>query len=489
MKVSSKVIAGAACALVMGMTAFATGSATAAGTNDGIPRARCGPGSSLETGVQGQVPRKDRDSKRSMKGYRCNLRKLGQFQGVGGGIVNPTYKNCVYFGSFNTGILGKNAGVQVVDASDPRRPRQTALLNSTAFKVSTWEGMKVNAKRGLLVGASVQVIPGIGTGALDVYDVSKDCAHPKLLNGTGLGNLTKPILVVGHEGSFAPDGRTYYSTSAYTGTITATDLTDPANPKLIFGGSAGPTNHGLSISNDGKTMYGVTALPAGLQIIDVSEVQERDPSPSLRLIGQLAWGGDGLFSQMTIPFTKNGRKWLYVVDEAGNGGIRLVDIQNPKAPKIVRQMRLEIGQAKNVALRAEDVGGDGLFGYESHYCSIDRPTDPTALACGYFQSGIRVFDIRKLQSPREVAYYNPGAKTGSTLAQIPNSAHALITYAPPALSFQSLTFQTLVDSLRPDLTADWCMSPPQFRGKQLWVTCNDNGFLALEFTNGAYPFR
>lgn len=496
MGAARKVMIGALCALVGGAfvgVAFAAGAifqpASAGTTNDGIARATCGPGSSPETGVQGRVPRKDRDSKRSMKGYRCNLRKLGGFQGVGGGIVNPTYKNCVYFGSFNTGLLGKNAGVQVVDASDPRHPRQTALLNSTAFRVSTWEGMKVNAKRGLLVGASVQVIPGIGTGALDVYDVSKDCAHPRLLNGTGIGNLTKPILVVGHEGNFAPDGKTYYSTSAYTGTITATDLTDPTTPKLVFGGNAGPTNHGLSLSNDGKTMYGVTALPAGLQIIDVSEIQERDPSPRLRLIGQLQWGGDGLFTQMTIPFTKNGHKWLYVVDEAGNGGIRLVDIQDPTRPKIVRQMRLEISQAKNVALRAKDVGGDGLFGYESHYCSIDRPVDPTALACGYFQSGIRVFDIRKLRSPREVAYFNPGAKTGSTLAQIPNSAHALITYAPPALSFQSLTLQTLADSLKPDLTADWCMSPPEFRGKQLWVTCNDNGFLALEFTNGAYPFK
>jgi hypothetical protein len=376
-----------------------------------------------------------------------------------------------------------------VDASDPRNPRQTDLLNSTAFAVSTWEGMKVSAKRGLLAGASVQVLPGIGVGALDVYDVSKDCAHPKLLNGTGIGKLTKPILVVGHEGNFTPDGKTYYSTSAYTGTITAADLSNPSNPKLVFVGNAGLTNHGFSFSDDGKTMYGVTALPAGLQIIDVSDIQARKPIPRLRLIGHVTWGDDGLFSQMTIPFTKDGHPWLYVVDEAGNGGIRLIDIKNPKEPRIARQMRLEIGQATNRALRAADVGGDGLFGYESHYCTIDRPVDPTALACGYFQSGIRVFDIRNLQSPREVAYYNPGAKTGSTLAQIPNSAHALITYAPPLLSFKSLTFQTLADSLKPDLTADWCMSPPEFRGKQLWVTCNDNGFLALEFTNGAYPFK
>jgi len=40
-----------------------------------------------------------------------------------------------------------------------------------------------------------------------------------------------------------------------------------------------------------------------------------------------------------------------------------------------------------------------------------------------------------------------------------------------------------------DLTADWCSSPPQFVNDQLWVTCNDNGFMALKFTNGAYPLK
>ena len=38
------------------------------------------------------------------------------------------------------------------------------------------------------------------------------------------------------------------------------------------------------------------------------------------------------------------------------------------------------------------------------------------------------------------------------------------------------------------LTADWCSSPPSFEpNDELWVVCQDNGFMALKFTNGVYP--
>jgi len=40
-----------------------------------------------------------------------------------------------------------------------------------------------------------------------------------------------------------------------------------------------------------------------------------------------------------------------------------------------------------------------------------------------------------------------------------------------------------------NLTADWCSSPPQFVNGQLWVSCNDNGFMTLKFTHGVYPLQ
>ena len=38
-----------------------------------------------------------------------------------------------------------------------------------------------------------------------------------------------------------------------------------------------------------------------------------------------------------------------------------------------------------------------------------------------------------------------------------------------------------------EMSADWCSSPPRFVDDRLWVTCMDNGFMVLEFTNGVYP--
>ena len=54
-----------------------------------------------------------------------------------------------------------------------------------------------------------------------------------------------------------------------------------------------------------------------------------------------------------------------------------------------------------------DLAGLSSFTYGSHYCSVDNRHNATTLACGYFNSGIRVFDIRDPVRPKEIAYYNP----------------------------------------------------------------------------------
>jgi hypothetical protein len=464
-----------------------------------IEKARCSPRSMPESGLQGQVPAADRDSGRSQNGYSCNMELVGQYQGEGASWVNPFYKNCAFMATSFGGILGKKSqGVQVVDMSDPKNPKLSTNLTSPAMFAGTWESLKVNEARGLLGGVAVG--PVIAGAFFDVYDLNGDCANPTLANSFS-GNLTLPANVLGHEGNWAPDGLTYWATGLAGGSLTAIDVTDTKSPKIVFTGTSVITNHGFEISEDGNRMYLSTAFPAGLIILDISEVQSRKPLPSIRQLGSVFWNTAGA-SQHTIPVTFNQKKHLIAVDEFASESIKFIDISDELNPKIVSRLQLEIQLPQHATTRLEDTTGNGLFGYEAHYCTVDNKDEPTAMACGFLQSGVRVFDIRDPEQVKEIAYFNPPAQVGKQ-ALLKGSEHTSLLVnnigGVPGSEAGNLTGDSLAPILArslsnptigANLTADYCSSPPKFVGRdELWVTCQDNGVLALKFTNGAYPLN
>ena len=476
------------CAVLIAATTALTGGARAETVESAVPRATCGPGSAPETALQGQVPLADRQSGRSQKGYSCNLELLGQYQGEGTSWVNPQYKHCAYHATAFTGPgRKKSEGVQVIDASNPRKPRLAGNLASPAMLTGTWESLKVNEARGLLAGVAVGQVQG--SLAFDVYDISTDCAKPRLLNSVASSDFTLPASTVNHEGQWSPDGLTYWASSLTGGGLTAIDVRDPRNPRIAGIGTVGVPNHGFELSPDGNRLYLSTAFGAGLIILDVSEVQARKPVPVIKEISRITWGGPASIGQHTIPVTWDGRPHLVAVDELAGEAIRIIDIEDEARPKVVRHLQLEVNRPANAARVAEDVAGNGAFGYEAHYCAVDRKIDPTALACGFLQSGIRVFDIRNPLTPREIAYFNPPAQTGRSAA-LPGSEHAVspIMYLNNVSGIRDTGPGVTAHWNRSaELTADYCSSPPRFVGKsQLWVSCQDNGFLALRFTNQAY---
>jgi hypothetical protein len=452
-----------------------------------VPRAKCGPGSSPETGLQGQVSLADRKSGRSQRGYSCNLRLISRYQGQGQGSIGASYGTCQYLGTIlPSAVTARRPGINVIDMSDPRRPRLTDSLISPATLGGTWETLKVHQGRGLLAAVSVGLVSG--GFFVSVYDVKTDCAHPRLLNGIRGTKLTMPGLFPGHEASWSPDGRTYWTTGTVAGTIAALDMSRPASPRVIYNGTTGLLNHGVGVSRDGNRIY-VANMPTGLTTFDSRDIQRRDEHPQLRRISEVTWA-DGLVTQHAIPFTDHGRPYLMAVDELGSSGVRILDISNERRPTTIRRLTLEINRPGNLKLRRADTAKNGIFGYDSHYCSLDRLTDPTALACGWAQSGIRVFDIRDLKKPREIAYFNPPAQVGKR-DQLRNSGHAFL---PAGSSFSDI-FNDKSPDKPPlytgptDMTTDWCMSPPRFDGNRLWVSCDDNGALLLRFADNAYPLR
>jgi hypothetical protein len=479
------IAASLACALALTALQFP---AHAGSYASAVPRAVCGSGSSPETGMQGQVPLADRQSGRSKQGYTCNLELLGQYQGEGTTWVNPQYKTCAYNATSFFGLgRKKSEGVQVIDVADPAHPKLTDHLTSPAMLTDTWESLKVNDARGLLAGVSVG--PALGTLAFDVYDISKDCAHPKLLNSFASSDETLPATTYNHEGQWSPDGKTYWSSGLAGGMLTAIDVTDPTHPSIAGVTAIGMANHGFELSPDGNRMYLTTAFGAGVVILDVSDIQARKPAPVVRQLGSVFWGGPETVGQHTIPVSWRGKPFLVAVDEFAGEDIHIIDISDETKPRIVRQLQLEVSRPGNAAAVAPDIDGNGIFGYDAHYCGVDRRTDPTALACGFFQSGVRVFDIRDPMKPREIAYFNPPAQVGKN-AMLLGSEHAAhpLMYGAGASNFRDDGPGVAAYWGKPaNLTADYCSSPPRFVGSdQLWVSCQDNGFLALRFRNNAY---
>jgi hypothetical protein len=358
-----------------------------------VPQASCAAGAQPETDIQGRVSMADRLSGRSEQGYWCNLDVIGR-QGSDAGIMMTWYKNCAYY----SGPQGK--GTYVIDVSDPTNPVLTDTLTSKAM-LDPWESLKASQSKGLLA-ATFSVF---GPSVFDLYDVSNYCGKPVALS---LG----PVLHIGHEGGWSPDGNTFWASGASTTVITAIDVSNSTQPVAIKQWSLGQV-HGVSISDDGNRAYvaqtsapieGGGGLDNGLSIYDISEVQNRTFDPKMTLIGSVYWN-DGGTSQHAIPITIGGHPYAIFVDEALNGAVRIIDIGDETAPFVVSKLRLQIHMPENQVLRDED-GDSGILSYDGHYCSVATRDDPEILICNMMWSGLRVFDIRNPMKPIEVAYYN-----------------------------------------------------------------------------------
>jgi hypothetical protein len=490
-----------------------------------VPRAVCGAEDHPETGLQGQVPAALRAA--GFQGFNCNLKLIGQSRNDGGNWQTTEFKErrqagsedgedkplhtCGYYGSQSPALSPKTRdpatyGVRVVDLTHPNEPSLTGYLQSTSM-LDPWESLKVNERRQLLVAD--QGTNGGGGPAVDVYDLSQDCRSPQLLAsiaiGTGTdGGSVAPVKPIGHEGAFAPDGLTYYIGDTTNRSYHAVDLTDPTHPKHIATfdmKTIGLASHGLSVSNDGNRLYAVSpGIPAsaadltnpnvaannGFVIFDTSEVQARLPNPQIKVISKFLFK-DGSVAQHTIPVTIRGKPYIIHVDEGGSGGIfyagwagacaagfppfpmaRIVDISDETNPKQASELRMEVNQPGMCESVLPDLVGLSIFTYGTHYCSVDNRNNATTLACGMFNSGLRVFDIRNPHRPKEIAYFYPaGATTVSG-----GSNHALGNNFVPG-------------------GPDWCSAQVHLdagRGT-LWSTCQDNGLLVLKFERGVWPFE
>lgn len=359
-----------------------------------VPVANCGEGSRPETDLQGRVPAEDVASGRAAQGYTCNIEILGH-EGNAANLTLAAYDHCFYYG------IGDFQGVAVVDASDAAAPLRTQTLMSPAMS-NPLESLRVSDARGLLAAVQGPSSPGF----FDVYDVSGDCGAPVLKS-------IVPATVVGHEGIWSPDGLTYWATTTYgVDAISAIDVTDPSSPHLITHNGT-QNSHGLSISDDGNRAYLTDqklSNQTGMTIVDASAVQRHEAGAAMPKISSITWD-DGATGQHTIPVRVGGKPYVIYVDEGGYGAARFIDISDETAPRVVSKLKLEIHMPENRTAAVAD-GAGGFLHYDGHFCSVPRRDDPQVLVCGYSWSGLRVFDIRDVYKPKEIAYWNPAASPG-----------------------------------------------------------------------------
>lgn len=403
-----------------------------------MPVAACGPGSLPETSTQGRVPKADFTSGRFAQGYRCNTAAVSR-EGVSGGFKALRYTDsqgntCAYYDSTSlvpptstvTNLLtGGGIGVVVLDMNDPTRPQRTTTLKSLAM-LSPHESLLVNEERGILMGTfgNVLTAPGI----MDLYDVKTDCRKPKLISST-------PSAVLGHETGFSPDGKTVYTASTIF-TFAAIDISNPKVPKTLFT-ELNVQYHGLRVSDDGNTLYAAhigqpgpnLISGGGLRILDVSQIQARAKNPKVPVLSTLTWRGSAI-PQVAQPFTRDGHQYVLEVDEFVDlfsfsgltdiksspvGAARIINVDDPRHPFVVSDIRLQVHQpADHVGEQTQDPGGnDPLGGYAAHYCSVPTRDNPNIAGCSMIASGLRLFDIRDVENPKEIGYFNQPTKDGA----------------------------------------------------------------------------
>lgn len=476
-----------------------------------LSRATCGSGDQPEPLLQGQVPLMTRVA--GFKGYSCNLRLLSAAHSQRGDghwqqfvLVRDRKGHSCGFGgpAYWTGA----PGTTVVDLGDPNHLHETALVTTPGL-MFPGEGIRASTRRGVLVGAyyTNEYSTNDVTHGFDIYDVGTDCRHPQVLDSTtsisfptsGL-TTTGPSIdrISGHEGALSPDDKIYWVADNAHAVYQAIDISDPRHPKWLAGFSTPAfynkkaTTHGISISDDGNRAYAATlglgpwgsiVAPAtgksydGFLILDTSDVQAHKAHPRIRLISENDWH-DGSMSQMSIPIRIHDRSYLVTTSEGGAGlargpgieaacasgrtpfgMVRIFDISNEAKPRLVKNLILQVNDPKNCSLimpevQAMETGSNllsSVFLYDAHMCSVDNRDNATTLACSYFDSGIRVYDIRDPAHPKEIAYWVPPAAPGEF---------------------------------------GWCAAIPILDASKgiLYSSCANSGVVALKFTHGAWPF-
>jgi len=425
------------------------GQAADARPDQGISPALCGPGDTPEPGIQGDVPAGETPN------YNCGVKLVGQLPRAGNVQGAGT---CAYVRS------GSQVGGQVfvIDVSDPANPKEVGSVPLQSG--SETMRVVVNDERAVLVsGSSVYDIsdclnpvlkgeiqwaplrlPGIPSRMLP-HDIRVNHAGTKVYASFGLweadiSNLEDPETwtVTDHRCTLAAQIPGPWSEahrqSLAAGLSLCADATQPGPRGADYALGSSPlqasllwptVSHSPDTNAEDTLLYlgdqagGTGALWAPTAKVRIIDVTQSPP----KIVGEVDGPGHGL-----DWFRVGGREYVMHSNEGGSGGVLgqgagadtcqpyprpfslgwgfdafISDVTRPDRARNVSMLKMAINDPEFCEARKAS-GIDPWIAYHL----IDNPLDATFAAVNFGSAGLRIFDIRKPATPREVAYYNHG---------------------------------------------------------------------------------
>lgn len=417
--------------------------------------AKCGPKDQPETGLQGQVPREVQDA--GFEGFWCNARLVGHQnnRNRGGNHQVAWWDHCVYEGNLAVDRTDPLAGTAVIDVSNPTKPRLVKFLQTPGSLLVT---ESLHTANGLLVSSD-------GT-KLDVYDISRDCARPRL-------KAVFDLPFANHGAWLSYDAKTWYGLvlgKPGDVDIEVVDLTNPVKPELLMTWSAisllpdhfeaapGELNigfHDMSTNKKGTRLYLATdrfGQGGGLTILNSTDIVRRRPNPEIKFVSYLDWlesptmsGATGGGSHTAWLAHFNGKPFILAEDEGTalfgvtcpqTSLARTIDISEEESPEIVSTFQLEVNDPANCGAVTHDEAG-----YFSHYIGVDDVDDTRLVFYAYWNSGLRIVDYKDPLNPKEIAYFNP-PPNGDTVGPGTTSSifyNGLVDASSPLIWYQPET--------------------------------------------------
>ena len=327
-----------------------------------------------------------------------------------------------YYSSSSDEKPRPNGGIAIVDVKDPRHPRETGTIPPVAL--STQRELRADAGLGILVVESYS--PYIGgdptnpggpsINNLKIYDIHRDCRHPRLLSTYDFGDRAPHEFFLWKDRKHPGRALAYVTFTIYSPDLMVIDLSDPASPQLIgtydlgidqtqktvdFADESGSGYlHSLYVSDDGTRAFMAT-WDYGFYEVDTSMFADGDPVGTATPvgIGRLDYGHN-VHSALPLP---GGRPYAVFTQEdyanAGHGcpfgTLRAGKLDGQGGATVVGEFKLPENDPKKCGTK------NGTF-------SSHNPTlFPDLALLTWYAGGLRAVDLRDPAHPHEDGAYVP----------------------------------------------------------------------------------